>query len=159
MKVLRDVDSPLIFASLCSKFFRETFNHWGPFPRTSVSILVTGEAYWFYILPFPLHGRALVLKFFLVFQRCWVVCSANNFHGHSSMAQTMTDSSPYVESRGTGGKQTPYRSQPSLTLFKGSPMVWWINALPMDVSVCSTNKAEPCVTNFCFPLFSSACNF
>ena len=46
------------FASFCSKFFQEAFNHAGPFPRMSVSILITrglggwtgGEAYCFCIV-------------------------------------------------------------------------------------------------------------
>ena len=62
VKVLRGVDSPVIFffffASFCSKFFQEAFNHAGPFPRMSVSILITrglggwtgGEAYCFCIV-------------------------------------------------------------------------------------------------------------
>lgn len=69
---------------------------------------------------------------------------------------TGRDGAIFVSARrepGNSRKQTPCTSQPSLTSFKGSPTVWQINVILMDVSVCSTNKAEPCVPNFFLPSF------
>lgn len=160
------------FASFCSKFFQEGFNHGGPFPRMSVSILVTrwggagaGEGSLLFlhcVYHFLRVDVRMFSNFCSCFRRLCVVLSTDEYHGHRSR----NGRSSLVRRRGEPAwgpgawkKRTGCRNQPSLTLFKGSPIVWQINIILMDVSVCSTNKAGPCVTNFPPPLFSSACNF
>ena len=103
LKVLWGVDSPLIFifflffyffASFCSKFFQEGFNHGGPFPRMSVSILVTrgggagaGEGS-FLFLHCVYHFLRVDVRMFSNFCSCFrrlcVVLSTDEYHGHRS---------------------------------------------------------------------------
>ena len=116
----------------------------------SASSLVAEDAGCVHLLSFSPGGCGHALKFLLGLQTCWVVRSISTSKGQDRDIVV----SPHREP-GNSGKRSPRAraSQPSLTSFKGSPTVWQINVILMDVSVCSTNKAEPCVPHFFLPSF------
>ena len=110
-------------------------------------------------LSFPPCGRASLLKFLLVFPETVLSCLLTSTPGTAHRMTDPSRASPWRagDPGAAGGlkKGTGCPNQPSLTLFKGSPIVWQINIILMDVSACSTNKAGPCVTNsspLSFPL-------
>lgn len=102
----------LDFASWWPKFFQETFNHQGIiFPQTSVSILVTGGAYCFCMLRFPLGKYAHSLKFLLMFQTRWVedpLCSSTGRAAWLGRWHIL----------GSRGRQMPCRSQAVANVFQ-----------------------------------------
>lgn len=119
----------------------------------SVSILVTEDDYCMHILSFPPGAYVHVLKFLPGFPETLgrVFLSQVQWTG-----PTGPDSDIFVSARrepGNGRKRPPRASPPSLMFFKGSLAVWQIDVILMDISVCSTNKAEPCVPNFFLPSF------
>ena len=88
------------------------------------------------------------LQFLLVFPGLsGLGTPVSNFDRLHRLAGKGTYSSPSAESSGIAGEQTKARA-----FFKGSPMVWQINIILMDVSVCSTNKPWACVPHFPLPL-------
>lgn len=136
--------------SLSCKFFQKSFNGPRSCPRMSASALVAGDA----------GGVA-----FYHFLRVDVVMLSSSSSGSRHVGScapsprpkdgTGTSSFPHIGSQETAGKglRAGAGKAAIANVFQRVATVWQINVILTDVSVCSTNKAEPCVPHFFSPLF------
>lgn len=136
------IDHPSILTPCALNSSRKPLITKGRFPRMSVPVQVPGNLTVFEFYDFL---RADVLRFsdFSSRSRDFGLCTL--LTGSVGRPDWLGQWHIRLHSLRAGDLEDNHTvcwSQPSLMVFKGLPMVWQINTILMDVSVCSTNTAE-----------------